>query len=103
MPHTPQSCVREFQAELEAPLTPKESSGSSLTTCRLPACRFFEAGLLRSRPRHNSVKKALDNNMACSYWTSSRDRIMGQFVVWDDLVGSIPFADNITLSIRPLL
>lgn len=49
--------------------------------------RFLESGRLRSGPRHFSVKKALDNNVACSYWTSARDRIMGQFVVWEELVG----------------
>lgn len=32
----------------------------------------------------DDTKDALDMNAQCSYWISSRDRIMNQMVVWDD-------------------
>lgn len=44
----------------------------------------FEDKLLTSE--YEAARQALDMNAQSAYWISSRERILGQFVVWDDLV-----------------
>ncbi|KAL2313878.1 DNA polymerase gamma [Schizosaccharomyces pombe] len=43
--------------------------------------RYFEEGILQSD--YEVAKKALEMSASCSYWSSARDRIRSQMVVWD--------------------
>lgn len=42
----------------------------------------FEDGILTSA--YPDARAALEMNMQCSYWISARERIMNQFVLWDN-------------------
>ncbi|KAG4301278.1 hypothetical protein PCK1_002588 [Pneumocystis canis] len=53
--------------------------GSPLSKSYIKA---FEDGLLSSEISY--AREALDMNAACSYWISSRERIMSQLVIWDN-------------------
>lgn len=44
----------------------------------------FENNILTSE--YDAAKQALELNAKSAYWISSRERILGQFVVWDDQV-----------------
>ena len=44
--------------------------------------QYFESGLLASE--YSLAKEALEMNASCSYWISSRDRIMSQMAVFED-------------------
>ena len=44
--------------------------------------QFFERGTLTSQ--YELAKEALDMNASCSYWTSARDRIISQMVVYEN-------------------
>jgi DNA polymerase gamma 1 len=44
--------------------------------------QYFEKGTLTSA--YTYAKEALEMNASCSYWTSARDRIMSQMVVYND-------------------
>ncbi|KAI9139245.1 DNA polymerase family A-domain-containing protein [Paraphysoderma sedebokerense] len=48
--------------------------------------QYFESGVLTSDTP--AAKEALDIQVKCSYWVSARERIKGQFVVWDNEVHS---------------
>ncbi|KAL9618061.1 MAG: hypothetical protein Q9160_007190 [Pyrenula sp. 1 TL-2023] len=43
--------------------------------------QYFESGILSSE--YTLAREALDMNASCSYWTSSRDRIKSQMVVYE--------------------
>ncbi|EMR08669.1 hypothetical protein PNEG_02846 [Pneumocystis murina B123] len=58
---------------------PFSRCGSPLSKSYIKA---FEDGLLSSEISY--AREALDMNAACSYWISSRERIMSQIVVWDN-------------------
>ena len=44
--------------------------------------QYFESGLLASE--YSLAREALEMNASCSYWISSRDRIMSQLAVFED-------------------
>lgn len=43
---------------------------------------YFEEGVLSSE--YDAAREALELNAKSAYWISSRERILGQYVVWDD-------------------
>ncbi|KAG4304903.1 hypothetical protein PORY_001578 [Pneumocystis oryctolagi] len=58
---------------------PSARCGSPLSKSYIKA---FEDGLLSSEISY--AREALDMNAACSYWISSRERIMSQLVIWNN-------------------
>ncbi|CCJ28567.1 unnamed protein product [Pneumocystis jirovecii] len=58
---------------------PSGRCGSPLSKSYIKA---FEDGLLNSEISY--AREALNMNAACSYWISSRERIMSQLVIWDN-------------------
>ncbi|KZP14164.1 hypothetical protein FIBSPDRAFT_921425 [Athelia psychrophila] len=56
-----------------------------------PFMKFAQDGTLTSPEA--AAAEALDMNAQCSYWISSRDRIMNQNVVWQDKQLRMGFAD----------
>ncbi|ODV82901.1 hypothetical protein CANARDRAFT_30469 [[Candida] arabinofermentans NRRL YB-2248] len=64
---------------------PHEDGPTSRTTNLMskPFLRHFEKGILSSE--YEMTKTALQLAVANSYWTSSRERIRGQFVIYNDL------------------
>lgn len=62
---------------------PHENGESSRVTSLItkPFLRYFEEGILTSS--HELAKKAFETNISNSYWVSSRERIMNQFVVYE--------------------
>ncbi|QPG74169.1 hypothetical protein FOA43_001493 [Brettanomyces nanus] len=81
----------KLQAELETLFeakslfkVPHESGPHSRTTSLMskPFLRHFERGVLSSE--FQVAKDALQLAVANSYWVSSRERIMNQFVIFDD-------------------
>jgi DNA polymerase gamma 1 len=53
---------------------------------------FFENGTLTSA--YDDAKEILDLNSQCSYWISARQRILDQFVVWNDSDYLLGFPDD---------
>lgn len=58
---------------------PTARCGNPMAKSYLP---YFESGVLTSE--YPYAKEALEMNASCSYWISSRDRIMSQLVVYED-------------------
>ena len=46
--------------------------------------KYAQDRTLTSNSPGNTAKEALEMNAQCSYWISSRDRILKQYVVWQD-------------------
>jgi DNA polymerase gamma 1 len=67
--------------KLPHPGGPSANCGSPISNSFL---RYVEEGKLRSQFPY--AKEALAAAAAGSYWVSSNNRILSQFVVWDDLV-----------------
>nr|Q01941.1 RecName: Full=DNA polymerase gamma; AltName: Full=Mitochondrial DNA polymerase catalytic subunit [Komagataella pastoris]AAB17118.1 DNA polymerase gamma [Komagataella pastoris] len=65
-----------------------DGPSARVTNCMTKSCLgFFEKGFLNSQ--YPLAKDALQMAVASSYWTSSRERIMNQFVVFEDDMGYI--------------
>jgi DNA polymerase gamma 1 len=65
--------------------------GSEDQNCGSPLAKAFAAHFSDGKisSEHPLAKAALEANASCSYWISSRDRIMKQFVVWSDKQGNL--------------
>lgn len=63
--------------------------------------KLFEEGKLRSDLP--LAREALDMNAMCSYWISSRERIMGQLMVYQDEVGKMGIRQSGNFKHSPLI
>jgi len=56
--------------------------------------KYAADGVLTSPSPGGEAKEALELNAVCSYWMSSRDRIMDQMVVWEGGGQKLGFEDK---------
>lgn len=67
---------------------PHENGATARVTSLItkPFLRYYEEGILSSS--HRLAKEAFESNVTNSYWVSSRERIMNQFVVYESNISN---------------